>query len=303
MGYFLEKTWLWFLLAIVLAVLITWLIFWWRSRGATGTADSDLELGRLRAERDDAQQKLAALQAEHDGCPQVVTVAQGEPETLPDLPDLPAVATETTPVAEAAPVPETPSVPETAPVAEAMTEPETAPVPVAVAEPVTAVESAPVAEPELVSEPEPAPVPEPVVETVPVAVVTPAADPVTVPETTAEPVLAAPAAQTSIATQEAPDLTAGAAVLGRKVALDRLEEIEGIGPKIAGLLHDASISTWRELSVTPVARLVEILRAAGPRYQFHDPGTWPRQAELLANGQWAEFKEWATQLRGGRVTP
>jgi biopolymer transport protein ExbB/TolQ len=84
MGYFLEKTWLWWLLAIVIAVIVTWLIFWWRSRGAAGNDASVAELTRLRSaaeahehelrklrsERDATQQKLAALQAEHAGCQQ-----------------------------------------------------------------------------------------------------------------------------------------------------------------------------------------------------------------------------------------
>ncbi len=49
---------------------------------------------------------------------------------------------------------------------------------------------------------------------------------------------------------------------------DDLKVIEGIGPKIEGLLHAAGISTWNGLAETSVSRLNEILAAAGKRYQL-----------------------------------
>jgi len=97
-----------------------------------------------------------------------------------------------------------------------------------------------------------------------------------------------------------PDVAEGARALGFAVAVDDLTVVEGIGPKIAGLCHDAGIHTWRQLSQTPVSRLREILDAAGPRYQIHEPGTWPKQAALLADGHWEPFKSWTDQLKGGR---
>ena len=81
---------------------------------------------------------------------------------------------------------------------------------------------------------------------------------------------------------------------------DDLKAIEGIGPKIASLLQDAGINTWAKLSVTPVADLQKILSDAGSRYQLADPGTWPRQAEYAANGQWKELEEYQDFLNGGR---
>ena len=49
-------------------------------------------------------------------------------------------------------------------------------------------------------------------------------------------------------------------------------------------------------------RLKEILDAAGPRYQIHDPSTWPAQAKFAAEGKWEELKEYQDMLMGGRDT-
>jgi hypothetical protein len=46
-----------------------------------------------------------------------------------------------------------------------------------------------------------------------------------------------------------------------------------------------------------------MLDEAGPRFQMHDPGTWPEQANLLARGPWAEFKELTDRLAAGRQAP
>lgn len=81
---------------------------------------------------------------------------------------------------------------------------------------------------------------------------------------------------------------------------DDLKAIEGIGPKIASLLQNAGIDTWQKLSVAPVSDLQKILSDAGSRYQLADPGTWPRQAEYAANGQWKELEEYQDFLNGGR---
>lgn len=81
-----------------------------------------------------------------------------------------------------------------------------------------------------------------------------------------------------------------------------LKLIEGIGPKIEELLHKASIMTWDDLAETPVERLEQILEEAGGRFRIHTPGTWPAQARLAANGDWALLQEYQEQLKGGRET-
>lgn len=80
---------------------------------------------------------------------------------------------------------------------------------------------------------------------------------------------------------------------------DNLKMVEGVGPKIEGLLHEAGIVTFKDLSETSVERIQEILDEAGPRYKTHNPGTWPKQAEMAAEGKWDELKEWQDSLNGG----
>ena len=48
-----------------------------------------------------------------------------------------------------------------------------------------------------------------------------------------------------------------------------------------------------------VEKIQEILDEAGPRYKTHNPGTWPKQAEMAAEGKWDELKEWQDSLNGG----
>ncbi|MBP6241725.1 MAG: hypothetical protein KA366_02250 [Hydromonas sp.] len=78
---------------------------------------------------------------------------------------------------------------------------------------------------------------------------------------------------------------------------DDLKVIEGIGPKVAEILHAAGIHQFHELAVTPVAKLDEILDAAG--LQMMNPGTWPEQAALIAKGDQAGFERLTEELKGG----
>lgn len=77
-----------------------------------------------------------------------------------------------------------------------------------------------------------------------------------------------------------------------------LTVIEGIGPKIAGLLRAAGITTLAELAAADVNRLRDILLAA--RLRLADPGSWPEQARLAAAGDWDALKLLQGQLKGGR---
>ena len=79
-----------------------------------------------------------------------------------------------------------------------------------------------------------------------------------------------------------------------------LKKIEGIGPKIEQLLKTAGIKTFKNLAITPVAKLKEILHAAGPRFKMHQPDTWPKQGDLAANGKWQDLKELQDKLNGGK---
>ena len=80
---------------------------------------------------------------------------------------------------------------------------------------------------------------------------------------------------------------------------DDLKKVEGIGPKIAGIFTDAGIDTFAKLAATDVEKLKEILVAAGPRFASKNPGSWPKQAKMAADGKWEELKVWQDSVSGG----
>lgn len=85
----------------------------------------------------------------------------------------------------------------------------------------------------------------------------------------------------------------------REYKTDDLEVVVGIGPKIAKLLINRGITTWKELSLTSVAILREILdKDGGERFRVHNPESWPHQALLLHEGKWDEFRELEDRLEG-----
>jgi len=86
---------------------------------------------------------------------------------------------------------------------------------------------------------------------------------------------------------------------GKKIAGNDLTVIEGIGPKIAQLLIAADIKTWSALAAASIARIREILHAAGTRFTIHDPTTWPEQSRLAQDGKWEELKRWQDAHVGG----
>lgn len=96
------------------------------------------------------------------------------------------------------------------------------------------------------------------------------------------------------------DLDAARSVLGKRVRLDDLTVVEGIGPKIAELCDGIGITTWRGLADAEVTDLRSMLADAGSRYQVHDPTTWPTQAGCLADGRWADFVAMTSGPSGGR---
>jgi len=81
---------------------------------------------------------------------------------------------------------------------------------------------------------------------------------------------------------------------------DDLTKVEGIGPKIAEILNNDGITTFAQLGKTSPEKIKELLLAAGNRFASHDPGTWPEQAQLAADGKWDELEKWQDELDGGR---
>lgn len=91
-----------------------------------------------------------------------------------------------------------------------------------------------------------------------------------------------------------------AKLLGFSLNPEDLKIVEGIGPKIEKLLKDSGIKTLKALGETSVERIREILDQGGESFRLADPGTWPRQAALAAEGKWGELSEYQEFLDGGK---
>jgi large subunit ribosomal protein L17 len=83
-------------------------------------------------------------------------------------------------------------------------------------------------------------------------------------------------------------------------APDDLIIIEGIGPKIAGVLQDAGILTFRQLAALQPEQIKELLDRGGVR--LADPRSWPEQARLAADGDMDGLKALQDRLTAGRTS-
>ncbi|MFK7949605.1 MAG: hypothetical protein AB8G11_18580 [Saprospiraceae bacterium] len=81
---------------------------------------------------------------------------------------------------------------------------------------------------------------------------------------------------------------------------DDLKKVEGIGPKIEGLCNNNGIYTFEELANTSVTALKHVLKEGGKRYRLANPGTWPMQARLAADGEWDQLEILQDVLDGGK---
>ena len=79
---------------------------------------------------------------------------------------------------------------------------------------------------------------------------------------------------------------------------DDLTELEGIGPKVAKLLEGIGITSFAALANADLAKLREMLDAAG--YKYMEPAGWVEQAALAAKGNTEELKKLQESLKGGR---
>lgn len=80
---------------------------------------------------------------------------------------------------------------------------------------------------------------------------------------------------------------------------DDLTKIEGIGPKTAEALTNAGISTYSELADADPDEIRELLTEASSRLAHLDPGSWPKQARMAADGKWEELAKWQEKAKGG----
>jgi len=81
---------------------------------------------------------------------------------------------------------------------------------------------------------------------------------------------------------------------------DDLKKIEGVGPKAAEALTNAGLDTFAKVAKAKPAKIKEILAEASSRLAHLEPGTWPEQAKLAADGKWDELKALQDKLDGGK---
>jgi predicted flap endonuclease-1-like 5' DNA nuclease len=108
------------------------------------------------------------------------------------------------------------------------------------------------------------------------------------------------AAQLALQKQENPDQFGKKSAEAWSDDTEDLKIVEGIGPKIEEVLQNAGIGNWELLAAAEPDEIRAILDEAGSRFRMHDPATWPAQARLALNGEWAVLKEYQDELIGGR---
>ena len=82
---------------------------------------------------------------------------------------------------------------------------------------------------------------------------------------------------------------------------DKLNKIEGVGPKLASVLVDGGLATFAAVAAASVADIQKILDEAEGNYARFSPDTWPQQAKLATEGKWDELKELQDNLDGGKA--
>ncbi|MCD8411272.1 50S ribosomal protein L21 [Tenacibaculum finnmarkense] len=80
---------------------------------------------------------------------------------------------------------------------------------------------------------------------------------------------------------------------------DDLTKIEGVGPKAAEALVNAGIDTFAKVAKQDPATLSKILVEASSRLSHLVTTTWPKQAQLAADGEWDVLKVLQDKLDGG----
>ena len=81
---------------------------------------------------------------------------------------------------------------------------------------------------------------------------------------------------------------------------DDLKIIEGIGPKIEEILHEAGINSFAALAAKGAEEIREILLTHGSRFKMFDPTTWPEQSQLAADGKLEELEVLKKALNAGK---
>ncbi|WP_310991489.1 50S ribosomal protein L21 [Aequorivita marina] len=80
---------------------------------------------------------------------------------------------------------------------------------------------------------------------------------------------------------------------------DDLKKIEGVGPKAAEAMVAAGLDTFAKVAKAKPEAIATILSEASSRLAHLVTETWPKQAQLAADGKWDELTELQDRLDGG----
>jgi predicted flap endonuclease-1-like 5' DNA nuclease len=75
-----------------------------------------------------------------------------------------------------------------------------------------------------------------------------------------------------------------------------LQVIEGIGPKIEEVLKGNDVNSWEDIASKSEEELRAVLAKGGEAYRIHNPSTWPKQAQMAADGEWEKLIEYQKGL-------
>jgi hypothetical protein len=75
-----------------------------------------------------------------------------------------------------------------------------------------------------------------------------------------------------------------------------LKIIEGIWPKIEILLNKWGVYSYKDLELSEVSTIQEILENAWSRYTLHNPTTWPKQASIANSWNFKKLKTYQDKL-------
>lgn len=81
---------------------------------------------------------------------------------------------------------------------------------------------------------------------------------------------------------------------------DDLTVIAGVTPEVVEVLHASDVHTYEELAGYDAEELSQLLRMAELPEPAVEPGSWPAQAELAAQGQWEALEQLKAELAAGR---
>jgi large subunit ribosomal protein L13 len=100
--------------------------------------------------------------------------------------------------------------------------------------------------------------------------------------------------------EEVKNIPVARRALSGDAAGDNLTRLEGIGPKVAGALKAAGITTFAQLASMSGEDLTRIVKVEGKVNIVGDANTWPKQAKFIVDGDEAGLKQYQDLLVGGR---